>query len=153
MRRFSTLTSCVLLALGAGLGPFGAREAAAEPTSGLEDRVGAPECRKVPACNTEPTPVQKLKMGQPMLADFSCPSGTYFWNWSAIVGKHVFVTLKSTKLDKKNREIGATFEYFAQSGNGSGKAKVYLACSKRSFSKGGLQHRRVGYGWNPHERS
>lgn len=118
----------------------------------IEQREGRKECQEVPNCRTVMTSMQYLKAGQPVTRTFACPAGTYFWNWSAIVGQHVQVILRDTRLDKKKHEIAATFEYYAQTGNGTGRAQVFLGCSATPTSSGKLKIRRWGYGWNPPER-
>lgn len=125
--------------------------AAVGASSALEEREGRKECRHVPNCLTVKTRVQSLKAGQPITRELACPSGTYFWNWSATVAKFVQVTLQDTRLDKKKHEVAATFEYYAQTGNGPGQAQIYLGCSSTPISSGKLKQRRLGYGWNPHQ--
>ena len=133
----------------AGL-PGGAPAAARANT--MESRDGRKECRHVPNCVTVKTDLQRLSAGQPVDREFVCPKGTYFWNWSATVAPFVQVTLADTRADQDRHEIAATFQYYAQTGNGPGQAQVYLACSKTPIAAGTLQQRRVGYGWNPPQR-
>ena len=82
----------------------------------------------MPNCVTVKTPAQDLRAGKLVTREFSCPKGTYFWNWSATVAQFVQVSLQETRLDKKKHEVAATFEYYAQTGNGAGAAQVYLGC-------------------------
>ena len=117
----------------------------------LESREGSKECQHVPSCQTVKTSVQTLQAGQPVTRELACPAGTYFWNWSATVAQFVQVVLRDTRLDKKNHEVAATFQYYAQTGNGPGLAQVYLACSSKPIAAGKLKQRRLGYGWNPHQ--
>jgi hypothetical protein len=116
----------------------------------LEPREGAKECQHVPNCQTVKSSVQKLQAGKPVNRELACPAGTYFWNWSATVAHFVQVTLQDTRLDEKNHEVAATFQYYAQTGNGRGQAQVYLGCSPKPISSGKLKQRRLGFGWNPH---
>lgn len=128
---------------------------AAAPTAAsanpLEPRDGRKECHGVPNCQTVKTSVQELRAGKPVTREFTCPAGTYFWNWSATVAKFVQVALQDTRLDQKRHEVAATFEYYAQTGNGPGRAQIYLGCSRKPISAGQLKQRRQGYGWNPHQ--
>ena len=151
MRRSRKLAA-LLLAL-AVVGSLLAGAPAALATVGLEPREGRKECRGVPGCVTVHTKAQDLRAGKLITREFACPKGSYFWNWSATVAQFVQVTLLDTRLDKKKHEVAATFEYYAQTGNGPGAAQVYLACSSMPISSGRLKQRRLGYGWNPHQRS
>lgn len=117
----------------------------------LESREGRKECQHVPSCQTVKTSVQTLQAGQPVTRELACPAGTYFWNWSATVAQFVQVVLQGTRLDQKNHEVAATFQYYAQTGNGPGLAQIYLACSAKPIAAGQLKQRRLGYGWNPHQ--
>jgi hypothetical protein len=150
MRRPGNLTSLIFISVALAAG-FDGSSASAAATSALEPRDGRPECDGVPACKTVSTATQSLRMGQPTQLSLACPAGTYFWNWSATVARFVEVTLLNTKANKAKHEIGATFEYYAQSGNGPGQAKVYLGCSAKPISAGKLKIRRLGHGWNPHQ--
>ena len=150
MLRLTKLAPLVLLPAVAVLGLLlAATPAAANPK--LESREGRKECQHVPSCQTVKTAVQVLRAGQPVTRELACPAGTYFWNWSATVAQFVQVTLQETRLDKKSHEVAATFQYYAQTGNGPGLAQVYLACSTKPIAAGKLKQRRLGYGWNPHQ--
>lgn len=94
-----------------------------------------------------------LKAGQPKKLQLGCPSGSFFWNWSAAVAAHVQVMLLDTKLDAKKRETGAVFELYGQTGNGKGWASVALGCSATPTSSGKLVSRRVGYSWDPNQQN
>ena len=106
----------------------------------------------MPNCVTVKTDVQSLRAGKPVTREFACPKGTYFWNWSATVAQFVQVMLQDTRLDKNKHEVAATFQYYAQTGNGAGRAQIYLGCSAKPISSGQLKQRRLGYGWNPAQR-
>jgi hypothetical protein len=118
----------------------------------MESRDGRKECRHVPNCLTVKSGVQNLQAGKPVTRELACPAGTYFWNWSATVAQFVQVVLQGTRLDKKKHEVAATFQYYAQTGNGPGRAQIYLGCSPKPISAGKLKQRRLGYGWNPAQR-
>ena len=118
----------------------------------MESRDGRKECRHVPNCVTVKTDLQRLAAGRPVNREFVCPKGTFFWNWSATVAQFVQVTLEETRQDQDRHEIAATFQYYAQTGNGPGQAQVYLGCSATPIASDTLQQRRVGYGWNPAQR-
>lgn len=137
--------------LAAAVGSLLAAAPTAARANPLEPREGAKECRHVPNCRTVRTSVQKLQAGTPVSRELACPAGTYFWNWSATVARFVQVTLQDTRLDEEKHEVAATFQYYAQTGNGRGQAQVYLACSPKPISSGQLRQRRLGYGWNPHQ--
>jgi hypothetical protein len=68
------------------------------------------------------------------------------------VAQFVQVMLEDTRLDKNRHEVAATFQYYAQTGNGAGRAQIYLGCSAKPISSGQLKQRRLGYGWNPAQR-
>lgn len=150
-RKFASLVLLSTVASTALVGSTWAGEPAATTLPATEPREGRKECQEVPGCRTVTTKMQYLKAGQPVTVEFACPAGTYFWNWSAIVARHVQVTLRDTRLDKKKHEVAATFEYYAQTGNGPGRAQIYLGCSATPTSSGKLRIRRSGYGWNPHQ--
>lgn len=154
MRRLRKLASLILLPTVAFAGIFApmlAARHAAVASSALEERQDATECQEVPGCQTVMTPVQNLRQGQPVLAEFTCPTGTYFWNWSATVAPYVVVALRGTRLDENSHELAARFIFYAQTGNGRGRAQVYLACSDTPISTATIKLRRWGHGWNPHE--
>ena len=152
MRRSRKLAALLLgMAAAAVVGPLLAGAPAAMATTTLEPREGRKECRSVPNCVTVKTPAQDLRAGKLVTREFSCPKGTYFWNWSATVAQFVQVSLQATRLDKKKHEVAATFEYYAQTGNGAGAAQVYLGCSPAPVAAGKLTQRRLSYGWNPHQ--
>lgn len=147
LRKLAAFVVVSAAAVGALVAAPGA--AGANP---LEPREGRPECRHVPECRTVKTNVQELLAGQPVSRELACPAGTYFWNWSATVAQFVQVTLRDTRQDAQQHEVAATFQYYAQTGNGPGRAQIYLACSPQPISSGQLQQRRLGYGWNPAQR-
>ena len=154
MRRPRKLASLMLLQTIAGtaaVGPLLAGVPVALGAPALEKREGKKECQGVPGCQTVQTRVQTLRAGKPTRVELACPAGTYFWNWSATVAQFVQVSLVDTRLDRKRHEVAATFEYYAQTGNGPGLAQVYLGCSRTPISAGKLRLRRLAYGWNPHQ--
>ncbi|MFZ1430189.1 MAG: hypothetical protein WAS21_25875 [Geminicoccaceae bacterium] len=152
MRRSRKLAAPLLGMAGAAVvGSLLAGAPAAMATAGLEPREGRKEWRRVPNCVTVKTPAQDLRAGKLVTREFSCPKGTYFWNWSATVAQFVQVSLQETRLDRKKHEVAATFEYYAQTGNGTGAAQVYLGCSPAPIASGKLTQRRLSYGWNPHQ--
>ena len=103
MRRSRKLAALLLGMAGAAVvGSLLAGAPAALATTTLEPREGRKECRSVPNCVTVKTPAQDLRAGKLVTREFSCPKGTYFWNWSATVAQFVQVSLQETRLDKKS---------------------------------------------------
>lgn len=151
-RKLASLIPLPAVLSAAAVGSLLAGAPTAVGATTLESREGRKECQHVPNCLTVKTRVQSLQAGKPVTREFACPAGTYFWNWSATVAQFVQVVLQDTRLDNKKHEVAATFQYYAQTGNGPGAAQIYLACSTKPISSGKLKQRRVGYGWNPHQR-
>ncbi len=151
-RKLASLMFLPAVVPAAAVGALLAGAPSAASANALESRDGRQECRHVPQCLTVKTSVQNLQAGKPVTREFACPAGTYFWNWSATVAQFVQVVLQDTRLDNKKHEVAATFQYYAQTGNGPGRAQIYLGCSPKPISSGKLQQRRLGYGWNPAQR-